>query len=76
MYNVIYALIHLLYSVHESAYHVTDNTFTLYITYTQLCYKNCISYNITQSNYKPHKTVFKKIVNYKITHSHATLYLI
>jgi len=48
-----------LYGVHESAYYVKDNTFTSCITYTQFCYKK-LNYKITQSHYKPHKTVLKK----------------
>jgi hypothetical protein len=44
MYIVRYTLIHLLYCVHESPYHVKDYPFTLCITYTQLRYKQ--KYNL------------------------------
>ena len=75
MYIVIYTLINIVYGNHESAYYDKDNTLTLYIIhYTQLYNKNVINYKITQSHYKQHKTVFKKIVNYKIT-LHIQLYI-
>jgi hypothetical protein len=59
MYIVIFTLIHLLYGIHESTYHVKDYNITLFITYIQLCYTKLINYRITQSHYKPHKTMLQ-----------------